>query len=267
MSDSPTIPHLELRLGQDHLLVNAAQELRFRVFYEEMGALANPATLAAARDADAFDACADHLVVIDRRRSTHGKPAVVGCYRLLRGRVAAANGGFYSASEFDLGVFDNRLDETVELGRSCVHAEYRNGAVMQLLWRGVAQYLQRHDLGIMFGCASLPGNDLRLLAPSLAYLRAHHLAPPGLRPCPVPERSVALPAPDAFTAIELERGKAQLPPLLKAYLRMGGTIGDGAVVDHQFNTVDVCLVLPTARLKDRYLRHLAMPQRLDVVAA
>ncbi len=267
MLASSIAPTLELCPTQDPQLVAAAQALRYRVFYEEMGALADPLTCGTGRDADAFDAIADHLVVIDRDRSTTPNDRVVGCYRLLRGTVAGAHDRFYSSSEFDLGIFAPQLDRLVELGRSCVHADYRNGSVMQLLWRGIAQYLERHKLEVMLGCASLPGTDVDALAPSLAYLGARHLAPVELRPRPVQERHVPLPAPDRFTAIELERGKAMLPPLLKAYLRMGGLIGDGAVVDRQFNTVDVCLVLPTERLKDRYLRHLAAPSPGHAVAA
>lgn len=252
---SPT--SLALSFGQDPSTVRAAQELRYRVFYEELGASADPATRRIGRDVDPFDAIADHLVVVDRARVAPGRAGVVGCYRLLRGSVAAAHRGFYTAGEFDLDRFADRLSQTVELGRACVHADYRNGAVMQLLWRGVAQYLQQHGLEIMLGCASLPGTDLVAHGPALAYLGAHHLAPEALRARALPARHVPLPLAEAFTALELERGKAMLPPLLKAYLRMGGLIGDGAVVDRQFNTVDVCLVLPTDRLKDRYLKHLA----------
>jgi putative hemolysin len=267
MLASATEHHLELRLTQDHALVAAAQGLRYRVFYEEMGAVADPATRAQGLDADPFDVLADHLLVLDRSRSTLAEPCVVGCYRLLRGTVAAAHGGFYSAAEFDLEIFADRLDQVVELGRSCVHPDYRNGMVMQLLWRGIAQYLERHGLAIMLGCASLPGTDAQALGPALAYLRAMHLAPEALRPRPLPARHVPLPPADSFTPIDLARGKRLLPPLLKAYLRMGGLIGDGAVIDHAFNTVDVCLVLPTDRLKDRYLRHLATPAPGHAVAA
>lgn len=259
--------HLELRLSQDHSLVAAAQGLRYRVFYEELGAVADPITRASGRDVDAFDAVADHLLVLDRSRPEAAGPAVVGCYRLLRGSVAAAGCGFYTAGEFDLGVLADRVDRVVELGRSCVHPDYRNGTVMQLLWRGIARYLEQHGLELMLGCASLPGTDVEALGPTLAWLGAHHLAPPELRPRPVPGRHVKLPPADRYTAIELGRGKALLPPLLKAYLRMGGMIGDGAVIDRQFNTVDVCLVLPTDRLKDRYLRHLATPAPGHAVAA
>lgn len=265
----PTIAvnDLELSLTRQPELIRAAQDLRYRVFYEEMGARADAALLASRRDADAFDVVADHLVVIDRRRGSTGAPRVVGCYRLLRGTVARDHGGFYSAAEFDLDVLAGRTDELVELGRSCVAVEYRNGTVMQLLWRGIAHYLERHGLRIMIGCASLPGTDLEHLWPTLAYLATHHLAPVELRPRAVAGRMVALPEASDLTPIELRRGKAQLPPLLKAYLRMGGLIGDGAVLDHQFNTTDVCLVLPTDRLQDRYLRHLATPTASDALAA
>jgi len=264
---NPSMADLELVLTQDPVLVRRAQALRYAVFYEEMGAVATAAGAAARLDADAFDAVADHLVVVDRRQGTAAAPLVVGCYRLLRGPVAGGQAGFYTAAEFDLAVFAGRLEEVVELGRSCVHADYRGGAVMQLLWRGVARYLERHRLRLMLGCASLPGTDVTALAPTLAYLAAHHLAPPALRPRALDARRVALPDPAGCSDIALLRGKRAVPPLLKAYLRMGGLIGDGAVVDHQFNTIDVCLVLPTGRLRDRYLRHLASPAQDDAVAA
>jgi L-ornithine Nalpha-acyltransferase len=267
MHASRSANDLELQQGQDPLLVAAAQALRYRVFYGELGAVADPATRAAGRDADSFDAVADHLVVVDRARAAPGDPGVVGCYRLLRGSVAAAHGGFYSAGEYDLGVFADRLPRVVELGRACVHPDYRNGSVMQLLWRGVASYLQQHGLELMLGCASLPGTDLDAHGPALAYLGACHLAPEALRPRALPGRYLALPAAAAFSPMALERAKRELPALLKAYLRMGGLIGDGAVVDRQFNTVDVCLVLPTERLQDRYLRHLATRPAGHAVAA
>jgi putative hemolysin len=267
MQTSRSATALELQSGEDPLLVAAAQALRYRVFYEELGAAADPALETVGRDVDDFDALADHLVVIDRTRVAPGDPGVVGCYRLLRGAVAASVGGFYSAGEFDLSIFSDRLPRVVELGRACVHPDYRNGAVMQLLWRGIARYLEAHGLDLMLGCASLPGSDLRAHGPALAYLASRHLAPETLRPRALPARRSNLPTADAYSAIELEQAKRGLPALLKAYLRMGGLIGDGAVVDRQFNTVDVCLVLPTDRIQDRYLRHLATTAAGDALAA
>jgi putative hemolysin len=173
---------LELRLVQGGPEVTAAQRLRYRVFYEEMGATAPPAMQASGSDVDAFDARADHLVVVDLARSSEQQPFVVGCYRVLRESVAGGHAGFYTAQEFDLGDVRAPTGEVMELGRSCVEPAYRNGAVMQLLWRGIADYVDANRVGLMLGCASLPGTDPEAAAPVLSYLHHHCLAPQGLRP-------------------------------------------------------------------------------------
>ena len=245
---------LELRLGRDPSEIEAAQRLRYRVFYEEMGAVPTPAMRARRIDADRFDALADHLLVVDLERGTERRPCVVGCYRVLRESVARERGGFYTAQEFDLGDVRCPDGELMELGRSCVEPEYRTGAVMQLLWRGIADYIDGHRVGLMLGCASLPGTDPDAAATVLSFLHHNVLAPQGLRPRAVAERFVAtdrLPP----EAVDARGALKDLPPLLKAYLRMGGMIGEGAVVDHQFNTIDVCLVLPTERVQANYQRH------------
>lgn len=256
---------LELRLVKAGPELDAAQRLRYLVFYEEMGAVASPAMRAARRDADRYDALADHLVVIDLDRSQEGASCVVGCYRMLRQSVAEAHGGFYTAGEFDLAGVRAPYGEIMELGRSCVHADYRSGAAMQLLWRGIAEYLEAHRVGLMLGCASLPGTDPDALAPILSYLHHRHLAPREIRPRALAERYVRA---DRVPLDQLDERKAlrQLPPLLKGYLRIGGMIGDGAVIDRQFNTTDVCLVLPTAVVQARAQR-LFRQVRASVAAA
>lgn len=246
--------HLELRVVHDGPELEAAQDLRYRVFYEEMGAVASPAMQASRRDADQFDALADHLVVVDLDQSASSRPCVVGCYRMLRESVAQSRNAFYTAGEFDLSAVRSPRGEIMELGRSCVAQGYRTGTVMQLLWRGITDYVDSHHVGLMLGCASLPGTEPLALAPVLSYLHHRHLAPPELRPRAVAERYVRtdlMPAGEIDTRAVLRA----LPPLLKAYLRLGGMIGDGAVIDTQFNTVDVCLVLPTERVQAAYLRH------------
>ena len=243
---------LDLILTQEPSLVQAAQDLRYRVFYEELGARADPSTLARRRDEDPFDAVADHLLVVDRDRRVGGRPCVVGCYRLLRQSRAKAVGGLYTAGEFDLDGIVPPCGTIMELGRSCVDPDHRGGAVMGLLWRGIADYVDRHGVGVMLGCASLPGTDPDALAPALAWLHRHALAPAHLRPRALPGRRLPLDRGD-LSPERVRAGKAMLPPLLKAYLRMGGMVGDGAVVDHAFNTVDVCVVLPTGAVRARYL--------------
>ena len=125
---------------------------------------------------------------------------------------------------------------------------------MQLLWKGIAAYVFRHDIGLMFGCASLPGNDVDALAPQLSYLYQNHLAPERVRPVALKGLYTEMNRlqPEAY---DLKRALASLPPLIKGYLRLGGFVGDGAFVDTQFNTTDVCIVVQTDEVTDKYYKH------------
>ncbi|MCG7361785.1 GNAT family N-acetyltransferase [Roseomonas sp. ACRSG] len=245
--------NLGVRIAISKDEVDAAQALRYRIFYGEMGAHADAATAAAARDRDAFDDVADHLLVLDHNLG-EGAKAVVGTYRLIRREAAARVGGFYSASEYDVTPLTSRPGPVLELGRSCVDAEYRGRPSMQLLWAGIAAYIAKHNVEVMFGCASLPGTNPDALAAPLSYLHAEHLAPPELRPRAVPERFVRMDRMDP-ALIDRRAALADLPPLVKGYLRLGGFVGDGAVIDTQFNTTDVCVVVMTERVTDKYFRH------------
>jgi len=247
--------NLEVRLARDAAELNEAQRLRYQVFYREMAARPSPEMAAAGRDFDRFDESCDCLLVYDRTRPAGRQ--VVGTYRLLRQEVAAAIGGFYSADEFDLAPLLARLSEGcrgLELGRSCVDAGYRNNATIQLLWRGITRYLALHRIGYMFGCASLPGTEPQTLAAELGYLRHFHRAPPELRVRALEHRRavVTLPAPEALSP---RRALAALPPLIKGYLRLGAYVGEDAVVDRQFVTTDVFIILPVERLSQRYVSH------------
>jgi putative hemolysin len=183
-----------------------------------------------------------------------GPEGVVGTYRLIRRAAANKIGQFYSADEYDLGVFERAAVELLELGRSCVDARYRNRAVMQLLWGGIAAYVFHHKIDLMFGCASLPGTDPDALATELSYLYYHHLAPAALRPRALPHRYVEMRRLDRDD-IDPKRALTALPPLIKGYLRLGGFVGDGAVIDAQFNTTDVAVVVKTDMVTESYYRH------------
>lgn len=245
--------NLEVRLALSAAEIDAAQALRYRVFYQEMAAHPSPETARARRDADRFDAHCDHLLVIDHSRAS---PAdyVVGTYRLLRRAAAADAGGFYSAAEYDISKLVALPGEILELGRSCVDAAYRNRPTMQLLWRGISAYVFHYQVEVMFGCASLPGTDPEAHADTLAYLYHYHLAPPALRPRALDSLYVDMRR-RPQSHIDARACLAALPPLVKGYLRLGGFIGDGAVIDHQFNTVDVCIVVKTELVTEKYLRH------------
>ncbi len=245
--------HLGVRLATSPTEIDAVQALRYRIFYEEMGAHPAPDTLAARRDIDVFDPVADHLVVVDHERGT-GPEAIVGTYRLIQQDAASSIGGFYSADEYDLSRLIAFPGHLLELGRSCVDPAYRGRAAMQLMWRGLAAYVFRNDIALMFGCASLHGTDPDALATELSYLYYHHLAPPALRPAALPGRYVDMRrvAPEK---INPRRAVLTLPPLIKGYLRLGAFIGDGAVIDHQFNTIDVAVIVKTDLVTERYNKH------------
>jgi L-ornithine Nalpha-acyltransferase len=203
------------------------------------------------RDFDAFDDICDHLLVLDH---SNGAEAVVGTYRLIRREAAQRLGAFYSAAEYDIAALVSYPGEILELGRSCVEPSHRPRPVLQLLWSGIAAYVFHYQIALLFGCASLPGTDPDALAEPLSYLYHHHLAPPALRARALAERYVEMRRLDAG-AIDPVRTPATLPPLIKGYLRVGGFVGDGAVIDEQFNTTDVCIVLKTELVTEKYLRH------------
>jgi L-ornithine Nalpha-acyltransferase len=254
------LPFPELRVGSLGVRiavtaaeVDAVQALRYRVFYEEMGATADAVATAARRDRDIYDAVADHLLVVDHAIGS-GAEGIVGTYRLIQREAAAKLGRFYSADEYEITSIVNFPGRILELGRSCVDAAYRSRVAMQLLWRGIAAYVFHYQIDLMFGCASLHGTDPDKLAADLTYLYYNHLAPPAVRPRALPHRYVDMRrmAPEL---LDSKRVQAQLPPLIKGYLRLGGFVGDGAVIDRQFNTTDVAVVVKTDLVTDKYYRH------------
>ena len=263
---------LEVRLAQTAADIDNAQELRYKTFYTEMGAKPTSQMAELGRDFDAHDAFCDHLLLIDHARKN--KNPVVGTYRLIRKPAAEKCGGFYSSSEYDISHLESYPGEILELGRSCIDSEYRSGPVMQLLWRGLSLYVATHNVALMFGCASLPGIDPQALKVPLSYLYHHHLAPPALRAKALPERYVdmkllpreAFDPNAAFEELKLDprSGNNSLPPLIKGYIRVGGFVGDGAVVDYQFNTTDVCIIIKTDLMTRRYQKHYNLGGNPDI---
>lgn len=244
-----------IRLASNEAEIAAAQRLRYRVFYEEMGAHPKPDVAVTGMDHDRFDRTCDHLVVIDRSQAL--RPKIVGTYRFMRQAHAQLAGGFYSADEYDVEPLQLNGGQVMELGRSCVDPAFRNRQTMQLLWRGIAEYTIAYGIDLMFGCASFPGTNPSALAQSLSYLHHNHLAPERLRAKALPSRYSEmnlLPV----EAVDRKRALAEMPPLIKGYLRLGAYIGEGAVIDHQFNTTDVCIIVKTDQVTGRYARHYAL---------
>jgi L-ornithine Nalpha-acyltransferase len=251
---------LEVRLARTAKEVRRAQRLRYKVFYEEMAAVPNAAALISRRDVDAYDAICHHLLVLDHdvkpKPFRAHKPKVVGTYRLLTQERAARHGGFYSAGEFDIAplLAAHQGKRFLELGRSCVLKPYRSKKTVELLWQGLWAYVLRHGVDAMIGCASLEGTDPDALALPLGFLHHFARAPEAWRVCAQPDRYVPM---DLLPreAIDAKAAMRLLPPLVKAYLRVGATFGDGAVIDYQFGTTDVFVVMPVEAISGRYIEY------------
>ncbi|MCC3862505.1 GNAT family N-acetyltransferase [Pseudemcibacter aquimaris] len=245
---------LEVKLAETSQEIEAAQALRYRIFYDEMGAKPSTRCKALKRDIDTYDIVCDHLIVVDTDLGTDDEPAVVGTYRLLRGNVAEATTGFYSENEFEFDNLAYAPEEVLELGRSCIDSKYRRRGAMQLLWRGISDYLDLYNIKIMIGCGSIHGTDVKETERVLSYLHHYHLAPSSLRPVALADRYQEM---NLIDEDYLDAGliQAELPPLLKGYLRVGAYVGDGAVIDRQFNTIDVCIVVETENITGKYKSH------------
>ena len=251
---------LEVRLARRRKDVRRAQRVRYKVFFEEGTAVPDRASAFQRRDLCVFDEVCDHLIVVDHaaisRRMGIVRPKVVGTYRLLRQSVASRHFGFYTGREFDIGPLLRRHSDKnfLELGRSCVLPDYRSKRTIELLWRGIWTYVQRHDVDVLFGCASFEGTDPAALRLGLSFLHHHAGAEADWQARPLAQRftGVDLLPP---TAVDRRAALAALPPLLKGYLRAGARFGEGVVVDRQFGTTDVLAILPLASLDKRYLSH------------
>ncbi|MCB2130024.1 MAG: GNAT family N-acetyltransferase [Rhodobacteraceae bacterium] len=243
---------LQIRIAEDEADLLAAQRLRYRVFVEELkgggGAMVDHANRL---ERDHFDPFNDHLILVDPCRDAGRLDHVVGVYRLLRDDRAAEAGRFYCDDEYDLTALKRSGRRLLELGRSCVDEDYRGGAAMLVMWNWLANYVLNNGIEILFGVASFHGTDVKALEMPLSWLHHHHLAPPELRVRALAPNDIAM---DLVPDDRLERNAAMeaMPALIKAYLRLGGFVGEGAYVDHGFNTTDVCLLMDTAAMSQRH---------------
>lgn len=256
---------LTVRLAISPQDMRAAQRLRFKVFYEELAAKASPEAAAARLDADRFDSFCDHLLVIeDGALDADGTDVaggrLVGTYRLLRQDVAEKNGGFYTQGEFDIAPLLKRHPDLrfLEVGRSCVAEGFRGKPVAELLWQGIWNYVRHHKLDVMLGCASLEGTDPDALADELTFLAHAKPAPESWCVSALPALHVNM-ARKPVADVDQKAVIRSLPTLVKAYLRLGCYIGKGAVIDSQFNTTDVLIVLPVSEINPRYFDHYGAP--------
>lgn len=246
-----TSPQYKVRLACDDRDRLAAQRLRYAVFVQELGADAPGVDHARGLETDEFDAVSDHLVLVDTRRDPDKLDHVMGVYRLLTDRNAADFGRFYCDGEYDLAPLRQTGRRLLELGRSCIHPDLRGSAAMFLLWNRLAEFVLDNGIEILFGVASFHGTDIAALSQPLSWLHRHHLAPPELR---VRALAPGCQRMDLVPEDRLDRRTAMIgmPPLIKAYLRLGGFVGEGAFIDRPFNTTDVCLLMDTTVMSERH---------------
>jgi L-ornithine Nalpha-acyltransferase len=256
---------LALRMAQGPEELRAAQRLRYLVFYEECGATPDTAAQQSRLDHDRFDSICDHLLVIEQGKSTDDGTGLIdgrliGTYRLLRQEIAERNGGFYSQSEFDLGPLLERHSDLrfLEVGRSCVAQGFRGKPVAELLWQGIWNYVRIHRMDVMFGCASLDGTNIDELSDELSLIANAQATPDDWKVAALPQRHVSM---QRKSPCEIDQRAVlrRLPTLVKAYMRLGCYIGDGAVIDRQFNTTDILIVLPVSGINPRYFNHYGAP--------
>jgi putative hemolysin len=273
------VGNLEVRLARTRAEIRLAQRLRYQVFFEEMSAVPSRLAQFRRRDEDAYDAPCDHLLVVDLDRSEPGRagqrrsnPKVIGTYRILRQEVAERHNGFYSAGEFDILPLIREKSPKyrfMELGRSCVLAPYRNKRSVELLWHGLWTYVRENKIDVMIGCASFEGTDPDTHATALSFLHHHALAPVEWR-CRARDDLFVPMNRMAKEAVEPKAALKAIPPLIKGYLRLGAFVGDGAVIDRQFGTTDVLIILPIEKIDPRYFEHYGAPNetksRIAVVA-
>lgn len=235
-------PVFSIGFAQTAADLRAAQRLRYDVFVTELGGDGPLVDHANKLEQDRFDAHARHLLLRDTRRSADDQ--VVGVYRLMTQKGADAAGQFYCTAEYDLTPLEHSGKRLLELGRSCLHPAYRGGSAMMHLWSALSDIVTAERIEVMFGVASFPGTDIASLAGPLSLLHHRHLAPENLRA--KARRAGAVPM-NQIPQDQIDRVAAvrDTPALIKAYLRLGGVVGDGAFVDHAFNTTDICLILST----------------------
>jgi len=241
-------PRLRVEFASSQAMVQEAQALRWRVFAEEFGAhLSSPMP---GLDIDRYDAHCEHLLVRDAATGE-----VVGTYRILSGTRSADAGGFYSESEFDLGRLLHLRPQIMEMGRACVHPDYRSGATITLLWAGLADFMLRHQVQYLLGCASVPMHDGGQHAAGVfRRLERDRMAPAEWRVFP-------------HCRLPLERltgeDSADIPALIRAYLRIGAVVCGEPAWDPDFNTADLLLMLPTSKIDHRYARHFLGSAEVD----
>ena len=235
-----------LLVNDNDLLIKNAQKLRFNTFFKE-SSINNPDYIL---DSDEYDKFCDHLVVIDKSVSSNH---VVGTYRLMINYSNNSKGDFYTETEFDLYNLKKLDLKILEVGRSCVHKNYRDGKIIRLLWRGLSTYIKKSKVDFIIGCASFQCSNTNKIRNQLSFLKSFYSAPKKYLTFPLKSKNAKWKSADISKISKLKIFKS-LPPLIKAYLRVGAWVGEGAVFDPHFRTIDICIILKSDKIDPKYLK-------------
>ena len=245
------MPDFEIKITTDRSEVEEAQRLRFQVFNLEMKkGLA--ASYERGLDIDDFDPFCEHLIVRDRKSND-----IVGTYRLLLGSQARKHIGFYSEREFNLKNIKSLNGELLELGRSCARRDFRDKALIPLMWEAIAHFVKRHRVRFLFGCASLYTMDPKEVSEFFSLLKAKYYAPEAYRVYPIAKKRFS----GITDNVSIDDGQTlffRLPSLIKSYLRIGALVCGPPALDQEFGTADFFLLLDLEKMSREYLRRFGL---------
>ena len=236
-----------IKIAESNFEIKKAQSLRYKIFFKEKKIKRNNLKFLLQRDYDFYDKISDHLIIIDNDREF--KDNVIGTYRLLRGNCAKLYRGFYTEQEFDISNLKKNFSskDILELGRSCIHSEYRSGIVLKLLWKGISKYIKICKIKILMGCASFNGTNPNRFKDEFSLLYKSYRLPKNYKVKSLQNNELS-PEKNIKQSIILNR----LPPLIKGYLRAGGMVSENFYIDKEFETIDYCVIMLIEKIVSRY---------------
>ena len=236
-----------IKIAESNFEIKKAQSLRYKIFFKEKNIKRKNLKSLLQRDYDFYDKISDHLIIIDNNREL--KDNVIGTYRLLRGNSAKLYKGFYTEQEFDISNLKKNFSskDILELGRSCVHFEYRSGIILKLLWQGISKYIKIYKIKILMGCASFNGTNPSKFKDEFSLLYESYKLPKNYNIKSLQDNQISFRKNINHLTIF-----NRLPPLIKGYLRAGGMISENFFIDREFETIDYCVIMLTEKIVSRY---------------
>ena len=236
-----------IKIAESNFEIKKAQSLRYKIFFKEKKIKKKSFKFLLQRDFDFYDKISDHLIIIDNNREV--KDNVIGTYRLLRGNCAKLYRGFYTEQEFDISNLKKNFSskDILELGRSCVHPQYRSGIILKLLWQGISNYIKMYKIKILMGCASFHGTNPSKFKDEFSLLYESYRLPEDYDVKSLQSNEISF-----NKNINHSTTLNKLPPLIKGYLRAGGMVSENFYIDTEFETIDYCVIMLTEKIVSRY---------------